>query len=70
MTLQEIEMVFNRALKFSFSKKKLLFMFPVLLICGMMIVFCRALAIHAGQWVVLSLTFLPVFLSSGLFLSP
>ena len=69
MTLQEIEMVFNRALKFSFSKKKLLFMFPVLLICGMMIVFCRALAINAGQWVVLSLTFLPVFLSSGLLLS-
>lgn len=44
-------------------------MFPILFICGIMIVFCRALAINAGQWVVLSLTFLPVFLSSGLLLA-
>jgi hypothetical protein len=66
MTFEEIEHIFNRALRFSFSKKKLLFMFPVLVICGLMLVFCRALAVGAGQWVVLSLTFLPVFLSSGI----
>ena len=69
MNFEEIERIFNRALKFSFSKKKLLFMFPVLVVCGLMLVFCRALAVNAGQWVVLSLTFLPVFLSSGLLLS-
>jgi len=69
MTFQEIEHIFNRALQFSFSRKKLLFMFPVLVVCGLMLVFCRALAVNAGQWVVLSLTFLPVFLSSGLLLS-
>ena len=69
MNFEEIERIFNRALKFSFSKKKLLFMFPVLVICGLMLVFCRALAVNAGQWVVLSLTFLPVFLSSGLLLA-
>jgi len=69
MTWSEIEHIFNRALKFSFSKRKLLFMFPVLLVCGLMTVFCRAVAIHAGQWVVLSLTFLPIFLSSGLLLA-
>ena len=69
MTWQDIEHIFNRSLEFSFSKKKLLFMFPILVICGVMLVFCRALAINAGQWVVLSLTFLPIFLSSGLLLS-
>lgn len=69
MTFEEIEHIFNRALRFSFSKKKLLFMFPVLVICGLMLVFCRALAVGAGQWVVLSLTFLPIFLSSGLLLA-
>ncbi|MCB1073045.1 MAG: hypothetical protein KDK96_08105 [Chlamydiia bacterium] len=69
MTFQEIEFIFNRALRFSFSKKKLLFMFPVLVICGLMLVFCRALAVNAGQWIVLSLTFLPIFLSSGLLLA-
>ena len=69
MTWNEIEHIFNRALKFSFSKQKLLFMFPVLLVCGLMTVFCRAIAIHAGQWVILSLTFLPIFLSSGLLLA-
>ena len=69
MIFQEIEFIFNRALRFSFSKKKFLFMFPVLVICGLMLVFCRALAVNAGQWVVLSLTFLPIFLSSGLLLA-
>ncbi|MCB1081655.1 MAG: hypothetical protein KDK63_00765 [Chlamydiia bacterium] len=69
MTFEEIERIFNRALRFSFSKKKLLLMFPVLVVCGLMLVFCRALAVNAGHWVVLSLTFLPIFLSSGLLLS-
>jgi hypothetical protein len=69
MNWSEVEHIFNRALKFSFSKRKLLFMFPVLLICGLMTVFCRAVAVQAGQWVILSLTFLPIFLSSGLLLA-
>lgn len=69
MKFEDVEHIFNRALKFSFSRKKMLFLFPVLVICGLMLVFCRALAVSAGQWVVLSLTFLPVFLSSGLLLS-
>ena len=69
MTFEDIEHIFNRALSLSFSRKKLLFMFPVLVVCGLMIVFCRALAVNAGQWVVLSLTFLPIFLSSGLLLA-
>ena len=69
MTWSEVEGVFNRALSFSFSKKKLLFVFPILVVCGLLIVFCRALAIKAGDWVILSLTFLPVFLCSGVLLA-
>jgi hypothetical protein len=69
MNFEEIERIFNRAFILSFSRKKLLFVFPILVVCGILIVFCRALAMHAGQWVVLSLTFLPIFLSSGILLA-
>lgn len=44
-------------------------MFPVLTLCGLFVVFCRALATQAGEWVILSLNFLPFFLCSGLLLS-
>ena len=56
MVFEDLELIFNRALKFSFSKKKLLFMFPVLVVCGLMLVFCRALAVNAGQWVINGIT--------------
>ena len=44
-------------------------MIPILVLCGLLIVVCRALALGAGDWVLLSLTFLPVFLSSGVLLA-
>jgi hypothetical protein len=43
--------------------------FIVLALCGLMVIFFRALAIHAGQWVIMSLTFLPFFLCAGVLLS-
>lgn len=69
MTYQELEETFNRALLLSFSKKKLLFVFPVLLVCGVLIVFCRAISYNANPWVVMSLSFLPVFLCTGILLA-
>lgn len=69
MTWNELEQIFNRSLQYTFSKKKLLFVLPVLIACGLLIVFCRALAVDAGKWIILSLTFLPVFLTSGILLS-
>ncbi|MBI3211934.1 MAG: hypothetical protein HYZ47_04540, partial [Simkania negevensis] len=69
MRFQQIEQGFNRALKFSFSRKKLFFVFLILAVCGLLIVFCRALAHGAGEWLLLSLTFLPIFLSSGILLA-
>ena len=69
MTFAEVETIFDRALRFSFSRKKFIFMFPVLLICGVLIVFCRAISLTANPWVVMSLAFMPVFLCTGILLA-
>jgi hypothetical protein len=64
-----IRTAFNRALMLTFSKKKLLFCFSILAMCGLLVVFFRGLAIHSGHWVTMSLTFLPVFICAGIMLS-
>lgn len=69
MTLQDIQFIFNRALLLTFCKKKLTLTFLILALCGILVVFFRGLAFHAGQWLSLSLTFLPIFLCSGVLLS-
>lgn len=69
MTYAEVEEMFNRALRYSFSRVKFLFIFSVLLICGVLVVFCRAMAFQANTWVVMSLSFLPVFLCTGVLLA-
>lgn len=69
MNLSEIRFVFNRALSLSFSKKKNFLMFILLALCGLMVVFFQGLAIHAGQWIMLSLTFMPFFLCAGVLFS-
>lgn len=69
MTLSDIQFIFNRALAHTFGKKKMLSVFLVLMLCGVLVVFFRGLAVNAGQWFVLSLTFLPIFLCAGFLLS-
>lgn len=69
MQYKDLERMFNRSILLSFSRKKFFFIFPVLLICGLLIVFCRALAFEANRWVIMSLSFLPVFLCSALLLA-
>lgn len=69
MNLNDIQFIFNRALALTFEKKKLLFTFIILALCGLLVVFFRGLAVNAGQWVAMSLTFLPIFLCSGVLLS-
>jgi hypothetical protein len=68
MNFSNIQFIFNRALALTFSRKKLLFVFCILALCGVMVVFFRALALQAGNWMLMSLTFLPIFLCSGLLL--
>lgn len=65
---EDIESSFNRALSFSFTKKKLLLTFPTLLLSFTLVIFCRALSLTASPWVSMSLIFLPIFLASGLLL--
>ena len=68
-TWMDLEKCFNRAIAYSFSKKKMLLTFPALVLCGILIVFCRAVAFTASDWVAMSLAFLPILLSSGILLS-
>ncbi len=69
MTWKELEFIFNRALGFTFSRRKICFTTAVLVSCGMLIVLCRALAAKAGDYVTLSLTFLPIFFCSAVLLA-
>lgn len=69
MMISDIQLIFNRALRLTLDRKKLLLVFVVLALCGLLVVFFRGLAIHAGQWIVMSLTFLPFFLCAAVLLS-
>ena len=69
MELRDIQFIFNRALSRVFCAKKLLSTFLILLLCGIMIVFFRGISLQTGQWIALSLNFLPVFLCAGVLLA-
>lgn len=69
MNLIDIQFIFNRALSMTFNRTKWLITFIVLALCGLFVVFCRGLASNANSWVALSLTFLPIFLCSGILLA-
>ncbi len=69
MDFQSISFIFNRSLMHIFSKKKCLIVFCILALSGLLVVFFRGLAFNAGEWVKLSLTFLPIFLCTGILLS-
>jgi len=68
MTGKEVEFIFNRALSFTFSRKKLCFTAAVLVACGMLIVLCRAIAAKTNDYLTLSLTFLPIFFCTAVLL--
>ena len=69
MRWDALETSFNRAFFLSFSRRKFFIVFPVLVLCGILIVFCRGLAFEASRWMAMSLIFLPIFLSSGILLA-
>ena len=61
MSWTAIEFCFNRALRLSFSIKKLLFVFIVLWCCGFTVLFCKSLGQHTQDWLMLNWNFLPFF---------
>jgi len=69
MSFQSLPDCFNRSIEKSFSRKKFFLVFPVLVLCGLFIVFCRALAFGSSTWISMSMFFLPIFLSFGILLS-
>jgi hypothetical protein len=69
MQWQEVEKAFHRALTHAISKKKFLFISPLLLASGLLVVFCRAASLEAHSWIFLSLAFLPIFFITGVFLA-
>lgn len=69
MNWLNLEKAFNRALILSISRKKLVLTFPVLILCGILSVFCRAVSFEASEWVSMSFLFLPVLFSSGILLA-
>ena len=69
MIWADIERAFNRAVTLSFSKKKAALAFPTLVLCGILIVFCRAAAYEASGWLAMSFIFLPILFSSGVLLA-
>lgn len=62
MNMQNIQVACNRAFFLSLSKKKLALTIVVLFLCGLVGVFFRSIAMHAGQWTLMSIVFLPVIL--------
>src|SRR5262245_18674243 len=69
MNLSDVQFIFNRALSLAFERRKLLMVFVVLALCGLLVIFFRALAIHAGTWVLMSLSFMPIFICAAIVLS-
>ncbi len=66
---QELEQAFNRALFFSITRKKIFFILPILLICGIIVVLSHTLWVGSNPWVRSSLAFIPGFLCMALFLA-
>src|SRR5690348_522423 len=64
----DLEKSFHRAFVLAASKKKLVATFPALAVCGLLFVFCQTIALHATEWIAMSLKFVPIFLSSGVLL--
>lgn len=69
MIWANLEQSFNRAFLRCFSWQKMLLLFPALLLCGILVVFCQALYGSAGEWIGMSLIFLPILLSTAILFS-
>jgi hypothetical protein len=67
--LHDIEVIFNRALKFSYTRKKIFLLFPALVLCGILIVLSHTFWLGANPWARASLAFVPGFLCVGILMT-
>jgi hypothetical protein len=68
MTLNDIRLLFNRAISLTFNWKKFFLTSAFLLLCGLLFVFFRGLGLSAGKWIFISLNFVSIFSSLPLLL--
>lgn len=66
---QELEFAFNRALVFSWTRKKFLLIFPIFILGGGIVILSRMFWAGSNPWVRASLAFVPGFLCIALFLA-
>jgi hypothetical protein len=66
MNFAQLEQLCKRAGTNTFSQTKLLISTAVLALCGLLVIFCMGLSKAASTWFVLSLTFLPIFISGAI----
>lgn len=69
MTWQHLEKIFNRSISSVFCREKFFLTFPLLAICGLLVIICRLISIDATEWVIMSSAFFPIFLCAGLILA-
>lgn len=69
MNFENLRFIFNRAISKTFNLKKLAVVSVILALCGLLVVFFRGLAINASEWMIMSLTFLPFFLCTGVLMA-
>lgn len=67
--LHDLEVIFNRALKFSYTRKKVFLLFPALILCGILIVLSHTFWLGANPWAQASFAFVPGFLCAGILMT-
>jgi hypothetical protein len=66
MNFAELEHMCTRSARYCLNKTKLALASCVIVLCGLLVVFCQSMELFAGAWVAFTLTFLPLFASGGL----
>lgn len=69
LQFSDLRFMFNRSVQHCLERSKWLLTALVLFGTGLFIVVSNALALHAPAWISLSLVFLPIFISSGIWIA-
>jgi hypothetical protein len=69
MSWKEVETIFNRALSFTFSRRKLFFTAPILIFCGLLAVCFQTLGARTNDWLAISMTFMSLFFCTAVLLA-
>lgn len=68
MIWSDLQRIFDRAAQQTMDLRRLAFTFAFLAAGGLIVLFCRSVALHTGTFVAISLAFMPFFLCAALLL--